>query len=938
MEQEYLIIRNSKSAPSNTNYESSALNTVEEATTFRDDETTSLLVNHDASLSIVTLVESSEGKYMLDFGHDKDDPIVASFLINHTTEQKGDLDDCKNIFIESKSLKYLRAYAGLADIELPMNNASLLNEDSEVQLSCLQYHFQQRSFHLLPDNVLEVIHTLLPLEQLFSWSTLTSAREGGHLHWKDTRNFLAEVKRSIPFIAPAADGLFYHIIQTHLTFHQFVAFAKLVEHHLQRLPIVKLQVFQASTLSVDIQLTSHQNCTVCIGCLLNEDKCPPSAQQLKDCKEIFASWECINLVAEHSTIIRLGGLKEGTVYDSYVHVSRPSSEFPVASTDDDVIHSRYNIETQGYHLINVFPVFDSMTKEEQRTEVFASIKDRAVRLRAQADGLVIPGVQEEADDYDNETWRLYIEWWKDNPDIRYDFCMRELIFASKDKELRRKAQKDGIVMSHGKSKDQAKRERWARAFGLWYHNHQKSTVDSRFQISAETEQYQAHPPVQTLNLSRSEVDESKVGGLRPRFQSKESKAEVKTDGVDEDYADSLGEVLVLQSLTSPQPKVSPPTSPKDFTELSSTTRNEPAPSEPDSHEPITSRPCHPDETEVPQSNAQVSNTWNEEPTIPPKPTKTSRLTIGVVGHRHRFLRRLSTRIDTCLALTRPNKPSSLRGIALFRAKVRLVMLLQKVSNKPFSSLLNDVDIFSYQQRDIRTRSANPAAVTPISEEEEEDDEEEGEEDSVVLMDKAASHCKDRLARNVFRMMRSRAKEVAAEKRAQEENTLAAVETFNSLLLRKGFRTFVEAVRAQKESVEEDTEIEADPIEDANSIEEAAPEPPPVEVEYMYVEDDDSCVFASQWNTGVDTFCRINRSSDIGLLIDPTLLKYGSNRRRITTLDDETLSSLRCAKRAGSSNLYDVPISLLQFDALAEEQTMDCFRNRVVVKNIITTKA
>lgn len=943
MDQEYLIIRNSKSAalctPSNTtNNESSIPNNTNEdqSTTFLDDEavSSSLHINHDASLSIVRLVvESSEGKYMLDFGHKDDDldlrvrsvgsllslrvctdPIVTSFLAYHTTEQtNSDSDDCK-LFIESQSLKHLQVYAELAEAKLPQIT-SLLDDESDVQPSCLQHRFQRlnKSFHLLPGNSQELLHTLLPLEKLFSWSTLNSARKGGYLHWKDIRNFVAEVKRSIPFIAPASDGLLHHIIQTHLTFHQFVSFAKLLEHHLQRLPIVKVKVTQASTLTVDIQLTSDQSCstTVCVGCL-NENKCPPSAHQLKGEKDLFGSWESVQLVAEESIIVRLGGLKEGTLYDTYVHVCRPSSEFPVSSTDEDVINSHFKIETQGHHLIDVFPVFDSMTKEEQRVELLATVKDKSVRLRAQADGLDIPtGVEEK----DNETWRQYIDWWNDNLNIRYDFCMRELLFASKDEEVRRNAHQDGIVMSHARSKNQTKRDQWTRAFGSWYYNQeQELTNDSRSQVLVEeTKHFQANHSVQTLNLPISEVDD--LLGLRPSFALI---TEVKIDGVDdEEHSDSLGEVLVLQSLHFPQPNVSLPTPPADFTELSSTTSNEDV-------------GVVPSALPVPaQSNAQVSDALKDVPQMPPRP-KSTRLTIGVVGQvvsfRHRFLRRLSTRIDACLALTRPKTPSSLRGIALFRAKVRLVMLLQKVSNKPFSSL-NDVDIFSYQERD--TRGANSAAVTPISEEEEDDDD---DDDDSVMMDKAKDHCELRLARHVFRMMRARANEVAAEKlaqketekraqeeaekRAQEEKTLAAVEAFNSSLLRKCFRIFIEAIKAAKESIEENV-------------------PEAVEVEYMVVEDDDSCEFTSHWNSGAGTFCRINRSLDLGLLIDPALLKHCSSRRRIETLDDETLSCMRCAKRKGASNnLYDVPESILRFDDLTEERPMGCcFRNREIFRNM-----
>ena len=921
-----LIIRNSKSLPNNA-----GLNNAEddlEPSTMRDDEfestSTSIHVSRDTSLSIVRLIESSEGKYMLDFGLDSDPLVITSFSDNNHIKEKS--DDCK-IFIEDGSLKHLEVYAALASV----GSSIIKGEELDLQPSS---DVSTHSLHLLPDNVQQtVLHTLLPLEKLFSWSTLTSAREEGLLRWKDIRLILSEVKRIVPFIAPNSDGLiFRHIIQTHVTFHQFVSFAKIVEGCLQRLPDVKVKVYQSSTLSIDIQLTSDQNCTVCIGCLPSaQQSTPPSAQQLQECPEDFVSWECIQLVAGESKIVRLEDLKHETVYDMYTHLSRPSSEFPVESTNADVVNSHLTVETQGFHLIDIFPVFESMTKEEQKVELLASTQDKSVRLKAQADGLIIPGGgDEEQNDYDSETWRVYIDWWKDRLGVRYDFCMRELMFASKNQEVRSFARRQGIVMSHAISKDQSKREQWARAFGSWYHNHKQepADADSHIQLSTDAVQCQANSSVQTLNLPRSEIiDESKVGSLRPRFQNKTRKAEVK---IDDACNDSLGEALVLQSITFPQPKVPPSTSPT--IELCSThNESEHVPvvsSEPNSLEP-TPDSCmppkdHHNETKT-TPHAQVSDTCKEELPMPPNKPSKSRLTIGVVGNvvgsfRHRFLRRLSSRIDTCLALTRPKTPSSLRGIALFRAKVRLVMLLQKVSNKPFSSI-SDVDIFSDPQRD--TRSAKSTPSTLMNEEEEDDD------DS-VLMEKARDHCDDRLSRNVFRTIRAwvqnvveqRAREVA-EKRAQEEKTLAAVQVFQSLLLRKCFRSFVEAVKATKENAEKDT------------VEEAEDEVPSKnEVEYMCVDEDDDCEFTSHWNTNRETLLRrINTSSDSGALIDPILLQHGTNRSTIKFLDDETLSCMRRAKRAGASNLYDVPTSLLRFDDPTEERDIHWSRKQEIVRGI-----
>lgn len=924
----HLIIRNSKNAPnnacstaeiiSNANDDLSMPSTV-------DDECTSLHVNQDASLSTVRLIESSEGKYMLDFGVEND-PMTDAFLDNHTEGCCG--PGASKTYIADESIRHLEIYAKLAGVELSTKDGS----EVDAQPPSAQYY--NLSLRLLPQDIHQVLHSLLSLETLFSsWSTLTSAREQGLLRWKDIHNIIADVKRIIPFIAPTSDGLLYHIIQTHLTFHQFASFAKIVEDRLQRLPKVRAKVYQSSTLSVDVVLTSDQNCEVCIGC--GKFSTPPITQELKDCaKDMFVSWERTQLLAGEGKVVRLGGLKEGTVYDSYIHVSRPGSEFPVESTDADVLNSHFNIETQGYHLIDVFPVFASMTEEEQRVELLASTQDKSVRLKAQADGLVIP-----ENNCNNDTWKLYIEWWKEKLGIRYDFCMRELLFASKDQELRSNARKDGIAMSHVSSKDQAKREQWARAFGSWYHKQdQEPTDDSSFQIAADAVECQANPPIQTLNLP-SEVDDSKVGSLRPRFQSICSKSKAKTDE-EHGHDDSLRDALVLQSISFPQPKVkvSPPTP-------SSITQKEPVASS------VPTSPEHPPDPTEPtpiydHEETKDTGALEGEVSMLPKPFRSSRLTIGVVGNevgsfRHRFLRRLSTRIDTCLSLTRPKTPSSKRGIALFRAKVRLVMLLQKISNKPFSSL-NDVDIFSHQQRETRSAKSASAAVVQINQEEETDDEEDpwedGDSDS-ELNDTARHHCEDRLARNAFRVMRSWTQEVvaqklarelaaAAEKRAQEEKTQAAVKAFHSFLLRKWFQSFVETVKEveiTEESVEEDT------IEDTDTIEEIKESPRP-EVEYMCVEDDDSCEFVSHLDTGRDTqFLRVNCLNDDRLLVDPVLFRNSSIRQRIKPLDDEMLSSMRRAKRAGASNLYDVPASLLGFNDPPKERPINCYRNREIVR-------
>jgi hypothetical protein len=240
------------------------------------------------------------------------------------------------------------------------------------------------------------------------------------------------------------------------------------------------------------------------------------------------------------------------------------------------------------------------------------------------------------------------------------------------------------------------------------------------------------------------------------------------------------------------------------------------------------------------------------------------------------------------------------------------MLLQKVSNKPFSSL-NDVDIFSYRQS--KTSSAKSAAVTQSPQEKEDDD--------LALTDKALNYREDRLVSKSFSTMRIQAKEMAAKKRAHEKKT-AAVEAFHSFLFRKYFQAFVKAVEAHNESINEER------------VEEGLLKP----ATYLHVddedEDDDFSKFTSHLHTGMDTFRRLNCSSDHESLIGRKLPfeHSSSNQRRFDTLDDKKLYSMRCAKqRAGASNLYDVPPKylLLRSDDFSEERPF--YRSCEMIRSI-----
>jgi hypothetical protein len=185
-DQEYLIIRNSKSTTrDNVQYYCSKIDDDISATSSLDagqdldDETTSLHHDHASpSLSIVRLVESSsDGNYMLDFGDDNS-PVVTSFLSDHIISSScSSSNDYKyKTFIQSHSLKYLRNFAELVKVELPSNtDTSMLLKDElggHDKSALLIDHFGSDNFYRLPEEVGHVLHTLLPLESLFSSSSV----------------------------------------------------------------------------------------------------------------------------------------------------------------------------------------------------------------------------------------------------------------------------------------------------------------------------------------------------------------------------------------------------------------------------------------------------------------------------------------------------------------------------------------------------------------------------------------------------------------------------------------------------------------------------------------------------------------------------------------------------------------------------------------------
>ena len=188
------------------------------------------------SLSIVQLVETSEGKYMLDSSSNyNDDTFMSTFLAQHCNDdEEGELGE-ERIYIDERVWQQLVEYSVLVDKPLSSSlddNEDRLNQNLlHLQTSTNNNSNQHHNLIQLTNNTKEITHTLLSIDNLFKWQTLITARSNNQLQWKDIRTFLKHVRNNIPFLTH--DGYLKHVVNTHLTFHQFVCFSKFIDEHLE---------------------------------------------------------------------------------------------------------------------------------------------------------------------------------------------------------------------------------------------------------------------------------------------------------------------------------------------------------------------------------------------------------------------------------------------------------------------------------------------------------------------------------------------------------------------------------------------------------------------------------------------------------------------------------------------------------------------------------
>ncbi|KAL3800620.1 hypothetical protein HJC23_006082 [Cyclotella cryptica] len=456
-------------------------------------------VKHDkqtGGVSIVSVIEApTRGMYKLDFCHEDCVSIVDEFL--------GDCNESKVTYLDERSWHHLFTFATLIGKEEALSCCPI-GEQRHHLLSHLEG--KELCFALLKDSVADVLGDVLPLDKLFAWKVLADARNRNDLKWKDIRAMISMVREKVSFLSK--DGVLKSNQNVHLTFLQFVAFSRLVENHMNilalTLPGVSCRVLATSTTTVDLQLEATHCCSVQIGAVI-EDTLPTSVD-LREGGNMFISWKSVKLGTGTREKIKVDSLTQNTSYQIFLRVEKYSpgeDRLIVASSDTEVLKSRVDVVTNCIPLSDIFPHFSVMSLEEQKIEILACVNDKIVRQEApivpfNKDALI---TMSEC----SVEWAEFIRWWLRNEEIRLNFLMRELMFAALDKEVSRQAELFGISMQDRKSKDPQRWEKWNRQFAAWYYGREVPSTAQNGDEKAKAPHY-FNPRIQNYNFETDDKD------------------------------------------------------------------------------------------------------------------------------------------------------------------------------------------------------------------------------------------------------------------------------------------------------------------------------------------------------------------------------------------------------------------------------------------------
>ena len=341
---------------------------------------------------------------------------------------------------------------------------------------------------------------------------------------------------------------------------------------------------------------------------------------------------------------------------------------------------------------------------ESLAKLLACINDKSIRKAAP----VIP-ISEDFVSIEtcSDDWIAFITWWAYNHGNRTAFLTRELMHAASDQDIRRQAELNGISMRDRMSSDPQAREKWNTHFAAWYFGLEyrdkmllcgaKGTTSTVDRSSLEIQHYDfkaiggsvlADRPLS----SRQQSFKNKV--LRATLDTSDDDVhtEVRSDdnGTDEPCEATSGSDRI--ELLNANMNITTMQSQRNFTEA-----------RPKSAPLILPSSCMDTSTELASKDETKPLDIESNDYVSDQKT-TSAVETGIVHirtqhQRRRFLDKVTKKVQSARTqaelLSGGNR--KIRGIALFRSKVRFLILIMKIQRVPTMSLDGMFDLFDFDE-------------------------------------------------------------------------------------------------------------------------------------------------------------------------------------------------------------------------------------------------
>lgn len=539
-------------------------------------------------------------------------------------------------------------------------------------------------------------------------------------------------------------------------------------------------------------------------------------------------------------------------------------------------------------------------------------------------------------------------------DIRNNFLSREVLFAEKDAEVRRNAEKCGVSMRGRHSNDKLLRQTYFRKFGKFYFGVPEEGIELGNIDCADDEAIDSTVQFHTYDFSTGQTSTHQPEGLdraspvkMPMFRNKSWRplSAVERESIDRDTPESSLDILVIQPTESTSVMF-------EYESVAKESPSEESLSQKRSDDEVTQSKSISDDDMPTKSIPDELETLIVNSEVKP---------IQSQSFRRQYLGCLTSEIAAVVGMiVGAEANQKLRGKGLFRSKVKLVVMLRKILGPLTRSVIEavapeHVDIFSHALRNARVPAAQ--LLTPMK---------VASKPVIVnkeLFQRAKAHYDLSLCRKTLMEMVHWTRKVLAEKARNEREALQeelktqmmfekATTAYNRSLMSRFFIGLRDqSARQQNERALKNTPLEpvAEPVpEEVEDEEFSFIARPPVDRKYFALEDERSRKFRKCFSrddeptylfselecmalmivgrsrrSGLDVVCRdeYEQNFESGVELRRSLHPQ-TPLEAIGTLDWVTLQKMKREKLAGASNLFDVPREFIDLSSPLSDAAFD----------------